>query len=63
MLQNRLKSPVVWTSVTAQVLSLMVLLGVFDAGLSDAVKNVAAAALQLLVVLGVLNNPTDSTSF
>ncbi len=62
-MQNRLKSPVVWTSVTAQVLSLMVLLGVFDVGLSDAVKNAVAAALQLLVVLGVLNNPTDSSSF
>jgi len=62
-LQNRLKSPVVWTSVTAQVLSLMVLLGVFDVGLSDAVKNAVAAALQLLVVLGVLNNPTDGSNF
>ena len=62
-MQNRLKSPVVWTSVTAQVLSLMVLLGVFDVGLSDAVKNAVAAALQLLVVLGVLNNPTDGSNF
>jgi uncharacterized membrane protein len=62
-LQNRLKSPVVWTSVTAQVLSLMVLLGVFNVGISDALKNAVAAALQLLVVLGVLNNPTDGSSF
>ncbi|MCE5344138.1 MAG: phage holin [Eubacteriales bacterium] len=61
--QNRLKSPVVWTSLAAQVLSLMVLLGVFDNGVSTAVNALVAGLLQLLVVLGVLNNPTDSTGF
>ncbi|MDD3212298.1 MAG: hypothetical protein PHY64_01420 [Eubacteriales bacterium] len=63
MNQNRLKSPVVWTSVAAQALSLLVLLGVFDTGVSDAVNSLVAGLLQLLVVLGVLNNPTDSNSF
>ncbi len=61
--QNRLKSPVVWTSIAAQLLSLLVLLGVFDTGVSDAFNALIAGALQLLVVLGVLNNPTDSQSF
>ncbi|HNX61830.1 MAG TPA: holin [Candidatus Limiplasma sp.] len=63
MEQNRLKSPVVWTSIAAQVLSLLVLLGVVDTGLSNALNSVVAAALQLLVVLGVLNNPKDGENF
>lgn len=63
MEQNRLKSPVVWTSIAAQVLSLLVLVGVVDTGLSNALNSVVAAALQLLVVLGVLNNPKDGENF
>jgi len=63
MEQNRLKSPVVWTSIAAQVLSLLVLLGVVDTGLSNALNSVVAAALQLLVVLGVLNIPKDGENF
>ena len=63
MEQNRLKSPVVRTSIAAQVLSLLVLLGVVDTGLSNALNSVVAAALQLLVVLGVLNNPKDGENF
>ena len=63
MEQNRLKSTVVWTSIAAQVLSLLVLLGVVDTGLSNALNSVVAAALQLLVVLGVLNNPKDGENF
>ena len=46
MEQNRLKSPVVRTSIAAQVLSLLVLLGVVDTGLSNALNSVVAAALQ-----------------
>jgi uncharacterized membrane protein len=61
--QSRLKSPVVWTSLVAQILSVLVLLGVFDTGVSDAVNAVIASVLQLLVLLGVLNNPTDGGSF
>ncbi len=63
MEQNRLQSPVVWTSLAAQVLSVLVLLGVFDNGVSSAVNDLIAGLLQLLAVIGVLNNPTDSTSF
>ncbi len=63
MEQNRLKSPVVWTSIAAQVLSLLVLLGIVDTGLSNALNSVVAATLQLLVVLGVLNNPKDGENF
>ena len=63
MNQNRLKSPVVWTAVVAQVLALLVVLGVFDQTLSDAIKAVAVTVLELLVAFGVLNNPTDGAAF
>jgi len=63
MQQNRLHSPVVWASVAAQVLSVLVALGVVDTGLNETLNSVVTAVLQLLVVLGVLNNPTDGEGF
>ena len=63
MQQNRLRSPIVWASVAAQALSILVALGAVNTGLSDTLNGVVAAVLQLLVVLGVLNNPTDGEEF
>ena len=62
--QNRFQSKVLWAAIAAQVISLMQLTGAFealgiDAGLAG---DVVAAILQMLVLFGVLNNPTDSTS-
>ena len=61
--QNRLRSPVVWGAIAAQVLALLVTLGVIDTGLSNAVNGVAVSVLELLVAFGVLNNPTNGTGF
>lgn len=63
MEQNRFLSPVVWSTIAAQVLALLVTLGVIDTGLSEAIDAVIATVLQLLVVFGVLNNPTSKTNF
>ncbi len=63
MEQKRIQSPVVWASLAAQALSVLVMLGVLDTGISDAVNDLVAGLLQLLVVLGVLNNPTDGVGF
>lgn len=57
--QNRFKSPVLWGAVGAQVLSLLVVLGAIDTGLSEAIEAVLVAVLQLLTAFGVLNNPTN----
>jgi uncharacterized membrane protein len=46
----------------AQVLSILVLMGVIDTGMSEAIEGVAAALLQLLATFGVINNPTSKTS-
>lgn len=60
MEQNRFKSPVLWASLAAQVLSMLVLLDVITLPMSDAIEGVVAALLQLLACFGVVNNPTDS---
>ena len=63
MNQNRLKSKVLWAAVVAQIISLLLALGVIDTTLGDTVNQITAGVLQLLVLFGVLNNPTDGESF
>lgn len=61
--QNRLKSKVVWLAVVAQIVGLLIVLGVIDTGMGDAFKAVAGSVCELLVLFGVLNNPTDRDNF
>ena len=61
--QNRLKSPVFWTALTAQIVSALVLTGVVDSGSSEVLKNFACALLELMVTFGILNDPTNGASF
>ena len=63
VLQNRLKSPVFWTAVTAQVLSLLMVLGAIDTGLSETIEGTVCIFLELLVTFGILNNPTSKGAF
>lgn len=63
MNQNRFKSPVVWGAIIAQVLALLVAVGVIDTGLSDTLNTALVSVLQVLVAFGVLNNPTDGAAF
>ena len=63
MQQNRFKSKVVWAAVVAQVLSILVALGVLLPEASEAVNAVVSSVLQMLVVFGVLNSPTSKDSF
>jgi uncharacterized membrane protein len=63
--QNRLRSFVVWTAIAAELLSLGQLTGLFakwglDAGVAG---NIVAGLLQLLVIGGILNNPTDAVNY
>ena len=62
MNQNRFASPVLWSALAAQLLSMLIVLGVIDTGLGEVIEGVVAALLELLVAFGVLNNPTDKTS-
>jgi uncharacterized membrane protein len=65
MEQNRWKSPVVWAAIVAQIISLGQLTGIWakygiDTGV---IGDVVAGILQLLVIVGVLNNPTTPEKF
>ena len=61
MEQNRFKSPVLWSSLAAQLLSILVLLGVIDTGLSEPITGVVGAVLPLLAAFGVVNNPPNKS--
>lgn len=59
-MKERLKSKVVWLAVLAQVL---LILTMYAPQISDQVKVVATAIIEILTLFGVLNNPTDSENF
>lgn len=61
MEQNRFRSPVVWTSIIALVVSILMQLGVIGDGTQ--ITQIAATVIELLCVVGILNNPTDKAHF
>ena len=63
MEQNRLKSPVVWAAVVAQILTVLIVLDVINVAQQETINQVVAAVLQLLIAFGVINNPTSATTF
>lgn len=62
-MQCRWKSKMVWLAVVAELVSILMLLGVIDMGVGDTVNSIAVSVCELLVILGVLNNPTDGQAF
>ena len=60
---KRILSPVTLLAVAAQVLSILVVLGVIDPTESEAVNTLIVSLCELLVTFGVLNNPTDEDHF
>ena len=63
MTQNRLKSPVFWSSLATQILSILVLVGVIGADWSTAISGIITAVLEAFTIFGLLNNPTDKYNF
>lgn len=62
-MQNRFKSPVFWSAIVSQILSILVLIGVIDTGQSGVFNGVVVAVLEMLTAFGVLNNPTNPSGF
>ena len=62
-MKTRMKSWVFWSSLIAQVLSLLVATGILPLSASNELNGIVASVLQIFVTFGVLNNPTDKTSF
>jgi uncharacterized membrane protein len=59
MEQNRWKSIVLWEALAAQIISILILLKVIDTGMGEIVNQVVAGVLQILTLVGVINNPKD----
>jgi Bacteriophage holin. len=62
MKQERWRSKVLWAALSAQVLALLVTLGVIDMGLSERLTAVVTAVLEMLVAFGVINSPDNADS-
>ena len=62
---NRWKSKIVWSSSFALILIILGSLGLYEKlGITeDKLKTVVDSILSLLVVLGILNNPTTTEKF
>ncbi len=63
MIQSRWQSPVLWASIAGQILSIMLLTNAISVSDADMVNQIVAGVVQLLVTVGVLNNPTDKSGF
>ena len=63
MEQSRWKSPVFWASLVGQVVSLLLMTNVIALADAELVNAVVAGILQILVTVGLLNNPTSKSSW
>lgn len=63
MVQNRWKSKVLWTALGAQVVSLLILGGFIDTGFGDTINQGLSIVLEILVLVGIINNPTDAEKY
>lgn len=62
-IKERLKSPVTLAAIVGQIVTILLMVGAISTGAGDTVNNVAAGVIQLLVLFGVLNNPSDKANF
>lgn len=62
MNQVRWTSKVLWASIVAQVVALLLALKIIDIGLGEQINVVAILVLELLNTLGIVNNPTNPTA-
>lgn len=56
---KRFKSPVVITGVLGQI---VLLIAIFNPNVSDLVKQIGTILIEILTLLGFVNNPTDSNN-
>jgi len=63
MEQSRWKSWVLWSTIIAQVLGILVLTGVIDTGLAEQIEKIGGLTLQIFSIMGIINNPTDKVNW
>lgn len=56
----RLKSPIVWAAIIAQI---CIVIAMFSPSISEEVKTIGMCVVEILTILGILNNPTDCKKF
>lgn len=61
--QNRWRSAPLWIALAAQLIGLLVVVGVLDAGQSEVLNGLIIAICEALTAFGILNNPTSKNSF
>lgn len=59
-MKTRLKSPIVWLAVLAQI---CVIIAMFSQLVSDEVKAIGTCIIEILTIIGIFNNPTDCNKF
>ena len=62
-MQNRWKSPVIYIALVSQVLSILLASGAIAPELVTAIRVAITAALEILVLIGIFNNPQNKESF
>jgi len=61
--QNRFKSPILWIAILAQVTVVLQLTGLVTISEIELINGIATAVIQTLVLIGILNVPTDPKEF
>lgn len=61
--QKRIRSKVLWITLVAQILALLVFTGVIDITESETIQTGVGLVLEILATFGILNNPTSKGSF
>lgn len=59
-LKEKLKSPVVWAVIVVQICGIITL---FSPEVSEQIKVIATAIIEVLTIFGVLNNPNNKGGF
>ena len=59
-IKKRLKSPVVWLAVVAQI---CLILAYFNPDISETVKTIATPVIEIFTLFGILNDPTNKKGF
>lgn len=59
-MKSRLKSPIVWAAIIAQI---CIIITMFSLSISEEVKTIGMCVVEILTILGILNNPTDCKKF
>lgn len=59
-IRERIKSPVVWMAVIAQI---VLLIALFNQEASATFKQIATIIIEILTIFGILNNPADGENF